>query len=925
MKVLIVHNTYRFPGGEDVVVESDLHRLRDAGHTVDLWTVGNDALRDAPSPALAANTIWNRSMRREAFNRVRAHGYDVVHVHNTMPRFSPAILGGFREAGAAVVQSLHNYRLVCPAGTLFRDGRVCTDCTATSTRWPAVAHGCYRDSRPASAVVAAMLGFHEARGTWTNDVDAFVAVSGFVRDVLADGGLPAERIHVLPNSLGDLPPVLPEESSTEPSGSVTDGSADRVLFAGRLVAEKGIPELLAAWQGVAASGGPPRTLVILGDGPLRDEVEQAARTLDGTAWPIDFRGQVDRHALLDAMAHSAWTIVPSRWHEPFGMVAIESLAMGTPVLVTPVGGLAELAEQMPGVRLAGEDLAASLQEVLESGTETWKARAERARAARDRFSSARGLERLEEIYRAARARLAAFAPLVAIAGLLLFAAVPFAQAAPPQQKVIYIDADAAEGGNGSAVTPFRTFHEALAIGQPGPGDTLRVHPGIYRESIRPALGGASADARLAIVAVEPGTAIVSGADILPGDWFEMRDAEWILTGMAGAADTSLDVRPRPEQLFVDDMAYRHVGAEGQAEPGTFRLERSAGQTVLVVTPLPEHTSGWVQRRMEWAVRGQLFEPQPSTVHGPAGDTSNTPCRPARSPGWYHVEGLVFERAANALQVGAVCAGSEGSRFVNIEVRQTASVGMYVHGIHHEIQGSRFNHNGQAGLNGRCTGCRITDNRTSDNNWKRINPLWEAGGGKWTQTFNTVFRRHVSTDNEGPGLWLDETNEANRIEDGFFDNNLLAGILLELRTTRTEVTGNHVRRTRRHEWSGAGILVQAASDNTLQGNRIENNDGAGIWLRGDHRAPDGGSVIQGNVLMDNVRVPGNDFSEISIVADSTQEFTSIRMRDNEIHNLAAPGYFFRIRDADVRHTGNDESAFETIRQSLASGTAHLPPD
>jgi parallel beta-helix repeat protein len=378
------------------------------------------------------------------------------------------------------------------------------------------------------------------------------------------------------------------------------------------------------------------------------------------------------------------------------------------------------------------------------------------------------------------------------------------------------------------------------------------------------------------------------------------------------------VRPRPEQLFVDDIAYRHVGVASQAGPGTFRLERSGGQTTLIVTPHEEHRADWPRRRIEWAVRAQLFQPASGTV-------GDNPCRPARAPGWFHVEGLVFERAANALQMGAVCAGSEGSRFENIEVRQTASVGMYLHGIHHEVVGSRFVGNGQAGLNGRCTRCLVVDSRTSANNWKRINPLWEAGGGKWTGTYGTVFRGHVSSDNEGPGLWLDETNEGNRIEGGYFDNNLLAGILLELRTTFTEVVGNHVRGTRRYEWGGAGILVQAASDNTLRNNRIEGNDGAGIWLRGDHRARDGGSIIVGNILIDNVQAPGNDFSEISIVADSTEEFTSVRMRDNRIHNTSAPGYFFRIRDADVRFSGNDETAFETIRQELLSGTAKLNPD
>lgn len=380
MKILIVHNYYRKPGGEDTVVRTELDILREAGHDVDLWTVDNADIQDTPSASLAVNTVWSGTYRKEAFERASTHKYDVAHVHNTLPLLSPAIYGGFRNAGTAVVQSIHNYRLVCPAGTLFRNGSICTKCLDSGSRMPAIQHGCYRDSRAASAMIAVMLAVHDRRHTWTRDINAFAAVSGFVKSILVQRGLPEDKIHVHPNVLGTLPDV-PERF--EPGDT-----RQHVLFAGRLVPEKGIQDLLKAWQTVSTRTGGQLVLDIVGDGPLREEVTAAASA------SIRYHGQVDRDDLLRMMASSSLSVVPSRWHEPFGLVAIESLSMGTPVLVSPVGGLAELSVSVPGVILADTDWAASIINAINTPMD----RLSLSRAARDGYSRQKGLQRLELLY-----------------------------------------------------------------------------------------------------------------------------------------------------------------------------------------------------------------------------------------------------------------------------------------------------------------------------------------------------------------------------------------------------------------------------------------------------------------------------------------------------------------------------------------------
>lgn len=379
MNVLIVHNAYREPGGEDTAMRTDAAMLRAAGHRVDEWVVHNRDVDTSHPLRLARDTVWNADTRREAHDRTIAGAYDIVHVHNTLPILSPSVFGAFRSGGAAVVHSLHNYRMVCPAGTLFRDGKVCTECIGTLFRAPSIRHACYRDSRAASAVTGAMLAFHDVRGTWSRDIDAFVAVSPFVETTLASSGVPLDRIHVRPNSLVDAPPA-------------GDGSGGHVLFAGRLVAEKGLLDVLAAWKHMPAN----IRLMIAGDGPLRSEVEQAVSEQSN----IEFKGQLTRSDLLKAMGSAVLTVVPSRWHEPFGLVAIESLATGTPVMVREVGGLNDLVGNTPGVTPLPDpdsDPRGFADSILDSAKQPASRDAIRSHAL-STWSAANSLDRLLEIY-----------------------------------------------------------------------------------------------------------------------------------------------------------------------------------------------------------------------------------------------------------------------------------------------------------------------------------------------------------------------------------------------------------------------------------------------------------------------------------------------------------------------------------------------
>lgn len=326
--VLLVHERYREYGGEDAAVEAQLRLLERAGHRVELLEVDNEVIDERSGVAgrvrLAATTIWSRAGIRRVTNAVRAMRPDVVHVHNTFPLLSPAIYGPARALGPAIVQTLHNFRLVCPNGVLFRDGHPCQDCVGQPVALPGVVHSCYRDSLAASGVVAAMLAVHRARGTWRRDVDRFVALSSFARDRLIRGGIPPARLRVLRNFV-DAPAPPPRDRG------------DNLLFVGRLTEDKGVRILLEAWR----SARVPARLRFAGDGPLAALVQAAAAE---PGLRIDALGRLSRDRTLEEMRRARAVVVPSQWYENCPMTVIEAFACGRPVIATGHGGLLEMVE-----------------------------------------------------------------------------------------------------------------------------------------------------------------------------------------------------------------------------------------------------------------------------------------------------------------------------------------------------------------------------------------------------------------------------------------------------------------------------------------------------------------------------------------------------------------------------------------------------
>lgn len=323
MRILSVHNRYQIRGGEDECHEAEVALLREMGHDVEVYEENNDRVPEMGKAHLAARTIWSQEAYQNVRQQLAASPCDVMHVQNFFPLISPSVYYAAKAEGVPIVQTLHNYRLLCPNALFFREGKVCEDCLGKFIPYPGMQHGCYRENKAASAGVTALIALHRFMQTWTKTVDLYVALTEFARQKFIEGGLPAKKIVVKPHFI-------------HPDPGPGRGSGNYALFVGRLSVEKGLDTLLDAW----ALLGDRLPLKIIGDGPLADRVMEATQRLPNVEW-LGRKPLAEVYAL---MGEATCLIFPSKWYETFGRVAVEAFAKGTPVIAANIGAIAELVD-----------------------------------------------------------------------------------------------------------------------------------------------------------------------------------------------------------------------------------------------------------------------------------------------------------------------------------------------------------------------------------------------------------------------------------------------------------------------------------------------------------------------------------------------------------------------------------------------------
>jgi glycosyltransferase involved in cell wall biosynthesis len=319
LRILVAHCAYQLYGGEDSVVEAEVALLKAHGHDVRVLMRRNADIDTMPRLQVARDTVWSSETTRLLEDTLRDWRPDVIHVHNTLLLLSPSIFWAARRQGIPIVQTLHNFRLGCLNATFLRDGKVCEDCLGRAPL-AGVRHGCYRDSKAQSLVLAASVMTHRWLGTYTQQVDRYITLTQFARQKFIDMGLPAERLTVKPNFV----PWCEAPRSTPRRGG---------LYVGRLSVEKGIGTLLQAWP---LLGSARSEVAVLGAGPRETE----ARAVLGE----QCMGHTPLAEVLTRMEQAAFLVLPSVCYEGFPRTVVEAFSRGLPVIASRLGSMAELIE-----------------------------------------------------------------------------------------------------------------------------------------------------------------------------------------------------------------------------------------------------------------------------------------------------------------------------------------------------------------------------------------------------------------------------------------------------------------------------------------------------------------------------------------------------------------------------------------------------
>ncbi len=381
LRVVIVHNFYQQPGGEDQVFRAEQTMLQEAGVEVIEHIAHNDELAQMGPLKLAQVTLWNSEAYRQVRSLVAKYKPHVVHVHNTFPLLSPAIYHAIKAEGVPIVQTLHNYRLLCLNATLQREGQECVLCVGKSIPWPGILHSCYRN-RAASSVLASMLVLHRLLRTWTNKIDRFIVLTDYERSVFIKGGLNPHKIRLKPNFV-------------HPDPGAGDGQGGYALFVGRLSPEKGVDVLLEAWKDLNIP------LKIAGDGPLGPMVAQVVQSMPQVEW----LGRRPRQEIFELMQKAAFLVFPSVTYEGFPMTLAEAFATGLPVVGSNYGSMPQvIKDNQNGILFEVRNPADLAQKAQWLASQPHKLADMRQQARQEfetRYSAKQNLQMLLDIYREA--------------------------------------------------------------------------------------------------------------------------------------------------------------------------------------------------------------------------------------------------------------------------------------------------------------------------------------------------------------------------------------------------------------------------------------------------------------------------------------------------------------------------------------------
>ena len=329
-RILMVHNFYQIGGGEHTVYKNEIEMLRENGHEVIEYTRSNDELKKSKLKLLLLpfTTIWSFKTYFEIKKLIKEHKIDIVHCHNTFPLISPSVYYAAISENIPVVQTIHNFRFLCPCGVFYRNGKICEECVEKNSFIPALRYKCYRNSKIQTLVVAIMLNIHRKLGTYKKI--NYIFLTEFNRQKFKNLiDINGENIFIKPNFVNTSLNLTPRNNDEK-----------IFVFASRLEENKGIKFLLKKWKEFPKN----YKLHIYGSGILEKFVENEVSNNEN----IKFYGFRPYSDVFKDLKNAIAMIFPSLWYEGFPMIIAESMSIGCPVISSNIGNEGDIVLKSKG-------------------------------------------------------------------------------------------------------------------------------------------------------------------------------------------------------------------------------------------------------------------------------------------------------------------------------------------------------------------------------------------------------------------------------------------------------------------------------------------------------------------------------------------------------------------------------------------------
>ncbi|MBS6764939.1 MAG: glycosyltransferase family 4 protein [Clostridium sp.] len=328
-KILIVHNYYQIPGGEDTVVANEEQLLKEYGHEVFFYSRKNSELKTMSKLQkimLPFTSIFNIRTYIDIKQIIRSKNIEIVHVHNTLALISPSVYYAAKACKVPVIQTIHNFRLLCPGATFFREGHICEECITKGLKC-AIKHNCYRESKIQTIVCVINMKLHRMMGIY-RDFN-YICLTEFNKSkLLSLKQVNQDKVFVKPNFVNSIGEFIPGTQRV-----------NQFVFVGRLDKLKGIDILLKAWNRMGKAA--PK-LIVCGTGPMEKWCKQF---ITKTRSNVELRGYIPNKEARKLIAHSKALILPTQWYEGFPISIVEAYSVGTPVICTAIGNASSVVEE----------------------------------------------------------------------------------------------------------------------------------------------------------------------------------------------------------------------------------------------------------------------------------------------------------------------------------------------------------------------------------------------------------------------------------------------------------------------------------------------------------------------------------------------------------------------------------------------------